>query len=485
MKLVGMGRVAAVAGALVLVAAGSADARVKREGQWPDADKTVTLDLDGVPRRDALRKLADAAGWSLVVHAPAGDPVDVHVKGQPASKVMEILLDDGDYTAKRDGTLVSIERTGSSEGEGAPPPPGAASSAGRPAPPALVVGVVPPPPPVPPVPPLASVPGVRPAPPSPPAAPAASPTVPDMKIRIGMPSSEIEEPHKRGSDRTVMGGDVTVAKGEVVRDLTVFGGDVDIAGEATGDVTVFGGEVKLREGGHVKGDATVFGGTLALANGARVDGDVSCVGGELERDPGAVVGGEVTVKGGAERATEGKKEEHRGFLRRTGESLLDGVRFAAVLFVIGTMLLALAGRRMDQLRVEAAARPMRSIALGMLGTFLGILLIIALCITVIGSPIAAVVAIVGGFGVLAAMCAVLSVVGEGLVRHRTENPYVHLAVGCGLFVLLSAIPWVGHVVVAVVVVAGVGVLVATRGAGYFVKKNGNGGGAGYRAPDAV
>ena len=67
---------------------------------------------------------------------------------------------------------------------------------------------------------------------------------------------------------------------------------------------------------------------------------------------------------------------------------MDGVRLAAVLFVIGTMLLALAGRRMEQLRAEVAARPMRSIALGCSGVLGGVVVVIALCVTVIGIPVA-------------------------------------------------------------------------------------------------
>jgi hypothetical protein len=70
------------------------------------------------------------------------------------------------------------------------------------------------------------------------------------------------------------------------------------------------------------------------------------------------------------------------------------------------------------------------------------------------------------------MCAVLSVVGEALVRHRTENPYVHLAVGCTLFVVLAAIPLVGSWIVAATVLSAIGVLVATRGAGFLRKRNG-------------
>ena len=450
----GLGLAGALVAASVMTAV-SVDARVKREGAWPDADKPVTLDLDGTPRRDALRKLADAAGWSLVVHAPPGDTVDIHVKAQPASKVLEILLDDGDYTVKRDGTLVSVEPT-------------------SPAVPAASIA-----------------PSARPAPP-PPVVSAVAP----------IPSSQIDEPHKRGSDKTVMGGDVTVAKGETVRDLTVFGGSVDIEGQVTGDLSVFGGTAHVHEGAGVLGDATVFGGQLRLDRGAHIDGDVSCVGGELDRDPESVVGGDVSVKGGHDTGNTAPDDElaghaaalalhpwqdgHMSFVRRTGEAFLDGVRLAAVLFVIGTVLLALAGRRMDQLRGEVAVRPMRSIAMGLLGTFASAVVLIALCVTVIGIPVAMVVAVIGGFAVLGAMCAVLSVVGEALLRHKTENPYVHLALGCAIFVALSAIPWIGGLVVGATVLAGVGVLVATRGAGFFVKKNGNGGSkTAYRSAEVV
>jgi len=428
---VGSGLVAGMLVVASLGAATAADARVRREGDWPDADKAVTLDVDGAPRVQALRRLADEAGWSLVVNArPQGDPVDIHVKAQPAAKVLERLLDDGDYVAKRDGMLVAIDR------DTAP----AASAA------------------------------------------AAAPSSSGIEIRLGK-TPGVEAPRGRGQDRTVMGGDVRVEKGETARDVTVFGGSVDVEGEATGDVTVFGGSVHVHPGGEVHGDATVFGGTLTLDEGARVDGDINALGGELERAPGSTVGGTVSVKGGKGEAsgTAQTPTAHPSVFAYALSSFASGVRLAAVMFVIGTVLLALAGRRMDSLRTEIAVRPMRSIALGVLGGFAAMLVLIALCVTIIGIPFAIVVAILGAFAVLAAMCAVLSVVGEGLLRHKTENPYVHLAVGCALFVGLAWIPWVGGLVVAAVVLAGVGVLVATRVAGFVVRKNGNGNGGGpYR-----
>lgn len=456
--------VAALAAALC--AASPAGATVKHQGTWPDADKPVTLDVTATPRTEALRKLADAAGWSLVVHAPPGDPVEIHVKQAPASKVLDVLLDDGDYVVNRDGNLVSITRSEGAEAAASAPP------------------APPPAPPVASTPAVAVVPPVPPVPPPPAAGSAPAPAATDMSIKISNDSSEIDEPHGRGQDRTVMGGNVTIAKGETARDITVFGGNVDLEGKATGDVTVFGGNVEVHDGANVHGDATVFGGNLTLDKGAHVDGDVTSIGGTLDRDPGAIVGGDVTAKGGS-RPSEARKEDHRGIVARAGESVMNGVRLAAVLFVIGTVLLALTGRRMDMLRAEVATRPMRSMALGVMGVLGGTVVLVALCVTVIGIPVAVVALLVFGFALLGSMCAVLSVVGEGLLRHRTENPYVHLAVGCALFVALSALPWVGGIVTVATLLAGIGVLVATRGAGLLRKRNGNGGAPSSYPPAAT
>ena len=44
----------------------TAHATVRREGSWPAADKLVSFEFEGKPS-EGLRKLADEAGWSLVV----------------------------------------------------------------------------------------------------------------------------------------------------------------------------------------------------------------------------------------------------------------------------------------------------------------------------------------------------------------------------------------------------------------------------------
>lgn len=392
---------------------------VRLEGEWPDANEPVTLDATRMPRSEAVRKLADAMGWSLVLHAPASDPVDLRVKNQPASKVLSMLLADHDYVARRDGTLVSIERT----------KPGTASSA--PAPP-------------PPPPPAASAPEI-PAPPPPPSIP-------------------------RGDapDRVVTGGNVRVEKGDVVKDVVVFGGSADVLGTATGDVTVIGGSATIHDGAHVMGDATAVGGSLDVQDGATVDGDVGVVGGTLHRGEEARIGGEERTDvhvGKHHRANEahGAGGVLAGALASIGRALAS----AALLFVFGTILLALATPRMDALQTELARRPMRTFALGVVGLIVFALLAVAFTLTVVGIPLVIIGAVAGVVAGYVGICAVLTVAGGALIRHKTRNPYVHLALGCLLFMIAKALPFVGTFVLIAVILLGIGTLVATRGAGLF------------------
>src|SRR5690606_14002156 len=123
----------------------------------------------------------------------------------------------------------------------------------------------------------------------------------------------------------------------------------------------------------------------------------------------------------------------------------------ALLFVFGAVLFALATRRMEALQGEVAARPMRSFALGVLGFFVAVIALVALSVTVIGIPIAIIAVLCGVFATYAGICAPLATVGRALFGHKTKNPYMHLALGCALFMLASAVPWLGGFVTVGVV----------------------------------
>jgi len=431
------GRLLVAVGALGVVLASSvALGSVRREGSWPGGDKVVKLDADGIPRADAVKRLADAAGWSIVFNAPATDTVNVHVQKQPADKVLEFLLSDANYVATRDGTLISIVRA----------PADAATAAA----------------PTPPTPPTPATPPTPPAPPAPPAVPTA-----------------------RGSDRVISGGSLTIEKGETVHDLAVFGGSADIWGTVTGDVTVMGGSAHVHEGGHVLGDAEAVGGSMVIDDGARVDGDVAAVGGTLERGDRAQIGGDVVENGhghGKVRVRDDHDDEpvedaHASAASRARQAARDAgsaVTRTALLFVLGAVLLALGSSRMERLQAEVAARPMRSFALGVVGVLVALVLVIALCVIIVGIPFAIIGILLAVLAVAVGLCATLTTLGAGLLGHRSQSPYVHLAVGCAVLLVLGAIPFLGAFVKAAAVLIGIGAVVATRGAGLIPPRSKNG-----------
>jgi hypothetical protein len=419
-----------------------AAAKVRHDGQWPASDKTVSLEAKGLTRSDAIQRLAQAAGWSIVLHAPPGDPVDLHVKEQPAAKVLDMLLADGDYVADRQGDLVSIAR----DTAAAPMPPAAA-----PAPPEIAASA---------------------APPAPPASAAAEPD------------------EERGDDRVITGGGLKIEEGETVHDVVMLGGSVDIFGKVTGDVVVTGGSVHLHDGARVNGDVTALGGSIDVDDGARVDGDVGVVGGSLHKAEGAKIGGDIKNVG-----NKGKKHVHVS-VNKNGDKpsmisrVTEGTSLAqrlgsaitrtALLFVFGAIFLALTPDRMQKLQAEIVARPMRSFALGIVGLLVAAVLTVAMVVTIIGVPFAVIGAILAALGGYVGVCMVLSTVGGALIGHRTNNPYLHLALGCALMLVLGAIPYVGGVVTAAIVLVGVGSLVATRGAGLWPERAAAGGGHPYR-----
>lgn len=436
------GVAAAALGVAVALACGSTLAGVRRSGTWPPVEgELVTFSAQGLSRPEAIRRLADKAGWSVVlVQGATSGTVDVQVTKQPAAKVLELILGDRDYLARRDGDLISIAPVAAAHGEDDPDDDDAARAdhAAR-----------------------------------------GDDDAGSHRAGASAPGSSgaRSEPRPHGKDRVVAGHSVTIGRDEIVGDLVVMGGSAEVLGQVSGDVAVFAGSLRLREGGHVFGDVATFGGSVELDQGARVDGDLSVVGGSVDRHDKAIVGGH--SEGGGEHddregdsdGQDGEDGEHlqparRGHSFTSAASTVGGaITRTALLFAFGAVLWALAGRRVERLQDEVAARPMRSFALGIVALIPAALALVVLCVTVIGIPIALFAVLAGVFGAYAGVCAALTTVGAALVRHKTVSPYVHLALGCVAYLVLSSIPFVGSFVTAAVTLIGFGALVATRGAG--------------------
>lgn len=399
--------------ALCSLASRPAEAAVEMKGAWPKDDKAVSFRYEGT-RLGGLERLAAEAGWSLVIADKAQlaseRTVSVALKDQPPSAVLEELLDEGDFVATRKGTLVRVETRDA----------GAVAATAK-----------------------------------------DEATAKDAAI-AAPPSASSDTDGVAGADEDdvkVMGGHGELAKGRTTRHVTVMGGSCDIFGRVTGDVTVMGGTVVIHDGAIVEHDLTTMGGHVEIEKGAEVRGRTVTFGGSIHRDKEAKVG-HATDLGVV--STSGDKHE-RSFVQRVG----DAVSNTALLFVLGVVMLAVAPKRMETLRVEVARSPMRQVGLGIVG-FVGFLVaVVVLCITVVGIPVALIGILLGLVGLYGGMVAALTVLGAALVRHKSENVYVHLAVGCGVFLLVYPLPFVGPPLTFALLFVGVGVLVSTRFAGYF------------------
>jgi hypothetical protein len=197
--------------------AGATEARSPRLlGDWPAEERRVTLDLEDAGPAEAMGRLGEAAGWSVVVAAVGGGPVTLHLRDVPADQALAGLLEAWDMQAHRVGGLVTVL-----------------------------------------------------------AAPAPAP----VPATAAPPPVAVPVPPKVGAvDRTAMGSDVVVREGESVRDVAATGGDVVVRGTVLGDVAVMGGDVRVARTGHVHGDVSVAGGEIDVDDGGRVDGARSAIG---------------------------------------------------------------------------------------------------------------------------------------------------------------------------------------------------------------
>lgn len=374
-------------------------ADVRKEGDWTGSDPTVSLSLREVSQRKALMKLADEAGWSVVVPSEIDESIDVEINDAPASKAIEMILDEGNFVAYREGNRIRVRRDSSKVTSASTVP---ASNTNTPAEP---------------------------------------PTAP---------------PIARGADRHYTGESIVVRAGDVVHDVSVLRGTLTIDGTATGNVEVIGGDIFIHPTAVVLGRVSSLGGDVHIDEGARVDGEIRAVGGKVDRRGRASAPASVPVSVASSESSSGVMSTLSHAVSETGRAISS----SAILFVFGTVLIALVGQRMEQLKLEAAARPMRSFALGVVGALGGLGVFIALCVTILGIPVALVGLFLGFLAAYAGVCAVLQTGGELLLRQRTTNPYVHLAAGCAIFLVLGALPWVGSWVQAIVMLMGLGTTVA-------------------------
>ena len=276
-----------------------------------------------------------------------------------------------------------------------------------------------------------------------------------------------------GGDLFVAGGTVNIAS-SVDRHLRAVGGDVTVSGPVTLDLLALAGMLTLSSSAHVGGDFIFRAGDTFLDG--TVDGSVLGTAGTYTN------GGSV---GGTEEVTLQQSRARKAQPPSAASRLLDELRRYLSIILVGVLLTVLAPRILQTAASRVRERPLPSVGVGILtfAAFFGGLLALFIAMFV-----SAIVLGVLGFGQLALAVVFGVLLGSGIASYIlvfislfvaavvvgltlgrlilgqiaapwAEGPYPELLLGVLIVVILTALPVVGGLLSAIVVLFGLGALV--------------------------
>ncbi|MEM6352190.1 MAG: hypothetical protein AAF766_15640 [Cyanobacteria bacterium P01_D01_bin.14] len=239
-----------------------------------------------------------------------------------------------------------------------------------------------------------------------------------------------------------------------------IGGDLVVTGpDPIEEAFAIGGDLTVAPGTTVEGDAFAVGGNLVLSKNVQVGGDAFAVGGRLIRDETAVVRGDTfTVM-----------EQLSGVFSRfgvLGTLYLGHVTFWTLSFVLaaiaGLIFLTLLPDHINAVTAAVYDRPLTSLLYGLGGFASLTLLSILLSGSVLGAlliPLANLGALLTG---LFGGTAVAVWLGERLRRQHLEAKFQHFWIGLLVLFLVSLIPFIGGLLISLLVLFGFGATLLVR-----------------------
>lgn len=273
--------------------------------------------------------------------------------------------------------------------------------------------------------------------------------------------------------RVVFGGSYTLKDGELLEgDLVVFGGVATVETSATvnGNIALLGGTLEAQ--GKINGDIVALGGLVELTNTAFVAGDVMVIGAHLERAEDARIEGEIvsTISAPMMMKFPGGVEVPRidfGF-----SPIVDMVWFFFRVFIwaaIAVLVAMFLPKQTDRIARTVIRQPFLAGSLGLLTLLVGSFGLLILAITIIFLP----VSILGGLSLaLAWVWGILAIgleIGKRLGLLLKQEWPVAVSAGIGTFLLVlvmngasEAIPCIGWMLPAAVVLVGIGAVILTR-----------------------
>lgn len=253
----------------------------------------------------------------------------------------------------------------------------------------------------------------------------------------------------------IVGGSIAFGPDAVVGGRAwLAGGDIAVAGRFHNDVRVYASHILVL--GHITGNAHFFGATVELLSDARIDGNVTYVSNTpIKIHPGALVTGKISREAGRLPA-----------LRMPGWPPFRPLLMFGLL-AAGALMLALFPRFTASAVQTVRASPLGSLGLGTAILFSLPPVILLLIITIIGIPIALMLAGIYAVALLAGFLVAAFFVGERLLllaRKRAGAAAYWtrvgmLAIALVILWLVRHIPYAGALLILVALMIGLGAMV--------------------------
>lgn len=397
---------------------------VRLRGELPSKTPRVTVKLADATVPEALQAVCAKARLGLVLtggETATDERITLSLKQHPAAELLELILEAGNLQAEIRGGVLFVNAAEARPAEAQPPPvPEPAEE--EPLADRVDAGVA------------DTVPG----------------TV-EIPIKIKTDDGEVEVKAKlKGSkdDRVQIGKSLRIEVGEVVKDVVVMGGSLEIAGHVRGDVAVIGGSVTVEPGAVVEGDVAAMGGAIDVQPGAVVHGDKASLGGPV----GEVLGG-LALSSMREHGSGG------GLLFDLFSKLLR----ASILFVLALLFISFMPERHARVREYMVRRPGYSVLAGAIMALAIAPACVLFAMTVIGIPLIPVLFLFLLALMVVGLSAFLTWLGDKIpIFKDRKSPVVGLAIGVVLFFLVSLVPIVGTIAVGAVAFFSAGAALLSR-----------------------
>jgi hypothetical protein len=374
--------------------------------------KKFTGDFEDTEVADALRQIADAGEWSIVLPSGNHGTVSAHFKNVAVEDALRAVLQQADLTAARDGSLVTVRAPSFLPGL----PKNLGKDIGKSVQRSMDEAM----------------------------------RQTDRATRaMDREMKRMEREMRRRGDKNdkVVHGDVVVHANQEARDVVALRGSIKVEpGAQVRDAVAVLGSVQLGPGARAR-QAVAVGGDVKLDAGAEVEKDVVSVGGSIQRDPGAEIGGEEVSVG---------VPALSGLATLAGSRMLFGAHqspvFSAaqvlakfvVYFALGLLILALFPRRIDVVAASFTTHPWKALFTGLLVLIAFPILLVLLAATIIGLPLVPVAGLLAVAAGILGFAALAFYIGRALpLRIDRGTAVLQLALGTAIVVLVTSIPLLG------------------------------------------